>query len=387
MAAAIGGAIACVGIASPASADDEDARAKTLGLHILPSIETSYEDNIYRVDRRVADPVGDVIVSPSVEVQFGKPIGRHDLDLRALIGYDQFVSQSQRSKLRLEAGATGVFRFGTSCSITPAVAYRQQRADYGDINRATENLQRFSTVSADFACDRAAGLYPLARYRRDTTRNADDFDYADQTSDTYRVGLGYRRPSIGTMSLYYEHVTSDRSVLGISNRSNAAGVTFQRSVSPLTSIDVDLRWLDVSSSSAMIGHYRGPGWTVSASTSVIPRLKLTGFTERAIVNDSLIASGFAIRSTYRLTGEVGLSELTSLSVYGELERRRFRQDAALRPFSYTADRTNEFGVALQRKLSDRMALQFAASRYDRSTNSSVSNYHGIRLTLGASARF
>ncbi|WP_457311762.1 hypothetical protein [Sphingomonas sp. UYAg733] len=374
-------------MASPAHADDDENRVKTLGLQVVPSLETSYEDNIYRVDRRVEDPIGDVIVSPSVEFQFGKAIGRHDLNLRALLGYDQFISQSQRSKPRLEAGATGVFRFGTTCSIKPAVSYRQQRADYGDINRATENLQHFSTISADLICDRAAGLYPLARYRRDTTRNADTFEYADQTSDTYRVGLGYRRPSIGAASLYYEHVTSERDALGISNRSNAAGVTFQRSVSPLTSIDVDLRWLDVSSTSAKIGRYRGPGWAVSASTSIIPRIKITGFTERAIVNDSLIASGFAIRSSYRLTGEIGLSELTAISVFGDLERRRFRQDAALRPFSYTADRTNEFGAALRRKLSERTELQFTASRYDRRTNSSVSNYRGIRLMLGASTRF
>ncbi|MGH6612732.1 hypothetical protein [Sphingomonas sp.] len=387
MAAAIGSVIACAGVTSPAHADDDDSRAKTLGLHIVPSIDISYEDNIYRVDRRVEDPIGDVIVSPSIEAQFDKAIGRHDLNLRALLGYDQFVSQSQRSKPRIEAGATGAFRFGTACSITPAASYRQQRADYGDINRATENLQHFSTVSADLSCDRTAGFYPLARYRRDTTRNADAFDYADQTSDTYRAGLGYRRPSLGAISLYYEHVTSDRGALGISNRSNAAGVTFQRAVSPLTSIDVDLRWLDVSSSSAVIGRYRGPGWTVSASTSIIPRVKITGFTERAIVNDSLIASGFAIRSSYRLTGEIGLSELTSISVFSELERRRFRQDAALRPFSYTADRTNEFGAALRRKLSERTELQFVASRYDRRTDSSVANYRGIRLTLGATARF
>jgi hypothetical protein len=390
VAAVLGGAILCGAIPTTAYAagrqNNDEKRQKTLGFHIIPSVELMYDDNVYRIDDRDEKPTDDIIATPSVELQYGRPVGRHDLNIRAKAGYDQFLSQSQRSKLRLDGSASAIVRFGATCSITPTATYRQQRADYGDLNAATENLQRFSTLSAELSCERA-GLYPLASYQRDTTRNAERYDYANQTSDNWRAGIGYSRPSLGALTAYYEHVVSNRPALGIRNRKNAAGVTFVRSVSPLTAIDVDLQWMKVRSDSTTVGTYEGLGWDVNLSTTAISRVKLTATTERSIVNDSLIASGFAIRSRYKLGAEVALSELTSISLYAELERRKFRQDAALRPFSIEADRNRRFGAGLRRKLNDKTELLLDAQRYRRRTDSSASNYSGTQVTLTATTSF
>jgi len=158
-------------------------------------------------------------------------------------------------------------------------------------------------------------------------------------------------------------------------------------VTPITQIDADVRWLDVSSDSAAVGSYDGLGWKVSLSTQAIPRLKLTATTERAIINDSLIAAGFTIDSSYRIQGEFSISELTSGGLYAEWDRRKFRQDAALRPYSITADRNRRFGGLLRRKLSDRFDLTLDAQHYTRRTDTSVSNYSGTQITLSAALHF
>lgn len=365
---------------------DDDSRIKTMGLTATTGLDLLYDDNVYRVDDRVEDPTDDLIVTPWVELTYGKPIGRHDLLLRGRIGYDRFISEGQRSKLRIDTEAKAVIRFGATCSITPLASYRQQRADYGDLNQQTENLQRFTAFGADLNCERP-GLFPVASYRRDMTRNDDAFDYADQTSDSFLGGIGYHKPSLGTITAFYERVNSDRRTLGIENRINSWGLKFQRSVSPLTQIDAELRWLDVDSDSAAVGSYDGLGWDVSLSSSILPRLKLTATTQRDIVNDSLIASGFAIRTRHRLEGEFAISELTSAGLYAELERRKFRQDAALRPFSITADRNRRFGGTLKRKLSDRADVVLDAQHYVRRTDTSVANFSGTQVTLGAALRF
>ncbi|WP_405053721.1 hypothetical protein [Sphingobium sp. SJ10-10] len=365
---------------------EEEKRLKQYGLHLTAGLDLLYDDNVYRVDDRVENPTDDLIVTPSVEATFGRPIGRHDILLRGKIGYDRFISEGQRSKLRLDTEAKANIRFGATCLITPRAAYRQQRADYGDINSATENLQKFATIGADFTCERP-GLFPVASYEHDTTRNAAAFDYADQTSDTFMGGVGYSMPSLGTLTAYYERVNSKRDTLGIENRINSYGVRFQRAVTPITQIDADLRWLDVNSDSTAVGGYNGLGWKVSLSTQAIPRLKLTATTERAIINDSLIASGFAIDTSYRIQGEFSISELTSAGLYAEWDRRKFRQDAALRPYSITADRNRRFGAMLTRKLSDRFDLTLDAQHYVRRTDTSVSNYSGTQVTLGAALHF
>lgn len=386
-------AVSCAAVAATPSAVtaqsakvDEDARLKTLGLHATAGIDLLYDDNVYRVDNQIENPTKDIIVTPWADLTYGKPIGRHDLLLRGRVGYDQFISEGQRSKLRLDTEAKAVIRFGATCSVTPLLSYRQQRADYGDINQQTENLQRFATFGADLSCERP-GLFPVASYRRDLTRNDDAFDFADQTSDTYMAGIGYYMPSLGTLTAFYERVNSDRKKLGIENRTNSYGLRFKREVSPITQLDAELRWLDVDSDSPAVGSYNGLGWDVSVSTGIVPRLKLTATTERSIVNDSLIASGFAIRTRHRLAGEFAISELTSAGFYGELEKRKFRQDAALRPFSITADRNQRFGAMLKRKLSDRFDLSLDAQRYKRRTDTDVAEFSGTQVTLGAAIRF
>ncbi|MDP5280588.1 hypothetical protein Q9Q95_16785 [Sphingomonas sp. DG1-23] len=357
------------------------------GLRIEPSLTAVYDDNVYRVDSRTGNPVADVIVTPAIEARYDRDIGVRAVSLRALIGYDRFLSETGRSKPRFELEGSGKFLIAGQCAVRPLASYRQQRADYGDINSASENLQKFSTLGVSADCERPAGLYPVAAWRRDTTRNGDGFEYADQTSNLYRAGLGYARPSLGKLTAYYERVTSDRPALAVENRSDAYGLSFSRSVSPITSIDADFRWMHVTSNSAAIGDYDGPGWTVRVSTLAIPRVKITGSTERTIVNDSLIATGFALRTAHRLSAEMALSELTTIGVFGELVRREFRQDAAIRPFNYTRDRTNQFGLIATRKLTDRFALDLSLSRLDRATNSDVSNYRATRVALGATMRF
>jgi hypothetical protein len=382
-----------VGLASGASARAQDVQRSRApqpaeqGLRITPSLTTVYDDNVYRVDSDIADPVADVIVTPAIEARYDRDIGVRAVSLRALAGYDLFLSEGNRSKPRLELEGSGKFLIAGQCAVKPFASYRQLRADYGDINSASENLQKFSTLGVGADCERAAGLYPVASWRRDTTRNGDGFEYADQTSNIWRAGVGYARPSLGKLTAYYEHVTSERPELGVENRSDTAGLSFSRSVSPLTSIDADVRWMHVTSTSDAVGSYEGPGWAVRVSTMAIPRIKLTGSTERTIVNDSLIATGFAVRTAHRLTAELALSELTSIGAFVELARREFRQDAAIRLFNYTRDRTNQFGFMAERKLSERFAVDLSLSHFDRATNSDVSNYRATRVALGATMRF
>ncbi|BAV63573.1 hypothetical protein [Sphingobium cloacae] len=389
MAAALGSAVLLSAAPFPASAQGNDrstTKPEKLGLQIETGLDLLYDDNVFRVDDRAEKPSDDIIVTPSLQLTYAHPVGRHDVLLRAKAGYDWFLSHQERSKLRLDGEALANIRFGATCVLTPRAQYRQQRADYGDINQNTENLQRFTTLGADLSCARP-GLFPVAGYEHAMTRNADRFDYADQTSDSFYAGVGYSKPSLGTITAYYEHTSSDRDNLGITNRINAYALRFQRSVSPLTQIDAQVAWLDVKSDSSVVGGYDGLGWDVKLTSAFIPRLKLSVSTERNIVNDSLIASGFAIRSNYRVEGYYALSELTSIGLYADWERRKFRQDAALRPFNISADRNRRFGAAVKRKLTDRADLTLDAQHYRRRTDTSASNYSGTQVTLSALLRF
>lgn len=374
-------------LALPAQAQEQGgAKPPEQGLRIEPSLTVTYDDNVYRVDSDIDDPVSDVIVTPVVEARYDRDIGVRAIRLRALLGYEQFLSEDANSKPRLELEGSGKLLIAGTCAVRPLASYRQQRADYGDINSRAQNQQRFSTLAVSADCERP-GLYPVAAVRRDTTRNSDAYDYADQTSTLYRAGIGYSKPSLGKLTAYFEHLESDRPQLAVENRYDAYGLSFERAVSPLTTIDADLKWMHVTSSSAAVGSYDGPGWSLRVANTAIPRVRVTLSTERAIVNDSLIATGFAIRTAHRAAIDFNLSELTTIGAFADFARREFRHDAAVRPFNYTRDRTNQFGLIARRKFTDRFAADLSVSRVDRSTNSEISNYRATRVALGATMRF
>ncbi|MFX7792818.1 hypothetical protein ABTK00_20490, partial [Acinetobacter baumannii] len=76
----------------------------------------------------------------------------------------------------------------------------------------------------------------------------------------WSAGLGYARPSLGTASVYYAHLSSDRYTLGLVNDVDRAGVTFRRAVVSAFAIDADVHYLAVSPRGANVPRYRGVGW-------------------------------------------------------------------------------------------------------------------------------
>jgi hypothetical protein len=379
-------AVSCCGSSLQAQTQN-DAAAET-GLQITVSADLAYDSNIYRTDKQFVDSVDDFILTPSIEAKYFKPIGRHELSLRALVGYDIFFSQSQQNKPRLLAEATGAARFGASCEIAPLLSYRRERADYGDLNQQTSNVQRFVTAGATLSCPKEAGLYPELSYFRKSTRNAnDDFAYADQDTDAFAVQVNYAKPSLGIVRTFVRYDRTDRPTLGFRNRTYTVGVGLERSVSPLFSADAEIYGLKVESGNGRIAGYNGVGWDVRLESKALEPIRLGVSTRRAVVNDSLVTSGYAIETIYGLSARWIISELSALEGYANWRRRTFRNDPAVLVSNYSADRISEFGATLRRKVGSRIELSLGASRYAREIAGGGSQYSANRIVIGAKAKF
>jgi hypothetical protein len=369
-------------------AQTANVAAAETGLQITASADLAYDSNIYRTDKRLAESVDDFILTPSIEAKYFKPVGRHELSLRALVGYDIFFSQSEQNKPRLFAEATGALRFGASCKIAPLLSYRRERADYGDLNLQTSNVQRFVTAGASLSCPREAGLYPELSYLRKSTRNAnDDFAYADQDTDAFAVQVNYAKPSLGIVRTFVRYDRIDRPTLGFHNRTYAVGVGLERSVSPLFSADAEIYGLEVDSGNARIAGYNGVGWDVRLESKALEPIRLGVSTRRTVVNDSLVTSGYAIETIYGMSARWIISELSALEGYANWRRRTFRNDPAVLISNYGADRISEFGATLRRKVGSRIEFSLGASRYAREISGGGSRYSANRIVIGAKARF
>ncbi|CAN5333916.1 hypothetical protein BH09PSE3_BH09PSE3_03920 [soil metagenome] len=382
-------AICMAGWSSGASAQNRpnDIVMDDSGLQIETSANAVYDSNIYRTDSKKVAPVDDFILSPTIEARYNRDISRNMLSVSLLGGYDFFVSQTTRSKPRVAAKLYGTVAVSKLCQIEPELSYRRERADYGDLNQAAENLQQFSRIGAIASCPRDAGFYPEIGYLRTTTKNDTLFNYADQRTNSFSGAVGYARPSLGSVKLFYSHDNVYRPNLNFTNKVDFVGVVFERAVSPLFYIKADVRGIRLRSSSGAVGNYNGVGWNVIATTRAIPRLSFSLATERKVQNDSLISSGFAIEARYTAIARVAVSALTSVEATVELRHRDFHQDQSRVGIQIDSDNNYFGGITARRKLTNRFELSVEASRYQRRTNNQLADFNATRLLLGAKARF
>jgi hypothetical protein len=356
------------------------------GLVVTPTMEFSYDDNVFRTDNAIVASADSFILSPGAIIAYSRSTGRADLTVSAEGDYDFYTGVSGRDQLRLKLDGDADIRFGGTCRANPAAQFRRARASYGDVNTAIDNQQEFSTLSLTIACPKEAGLFPLAQIRRETTKNDADFDFADQKKLTYLAGAAYAAPSLGSFILYYAHEDSDRPALDLKNRVDQIGLAFRRSVVSHFAADIDVQWLKVNPTRATVQEYSGPGWDATLTYKPVPSLVFKARTARQIVNDSLVPSGYTIASTYQSNLDWAILSRTYLTARYVYDRRRFRPDPTV-PSLIGSDKVNIIGVGARREVGERISLVLDYTHVKRRTDTKLSEYTANVAMLSAKAAF
>ena len=364
-----------------------DSAIREPGLSVTPSAGVAYDDNIFRTGADRGPKVDDIIVTPAVTASYQRQVGQNDLRVDGDFAYSYYTRNTDRSRARVDVRGRGTFRIAGICQIQPDLRFTRQQADYGDINGPIDNFQTFSTLAAKASCPRAVGFFPLAEVSRRTTRNDTPFNFADQTLVSAAGGIGYARPSLGQAALFYRYSRADRPTIGVVNRIDEAGVTFNRAVVSRVELSVDVHYLQARSQGANVRPYRGAGWDLDLTFRPIPRILFKGEAGRRIVNDSLVPAGFTVQTDYALSTEWRFAERTTLRGGGVLGRRQFRGDPLVIAAPFASDRFSSLTLGLTRAIGERLNLTLDGQRTSRRTNTGFNNYDANRAAAGVSYRF
>ncbi|WP_156353197.1 MULTISPECIES: outer membrane beta-barrel protein [unclassified Sphingomonas] len=347
----------------------------------------TYDDNIFRIDSQRQQPVDDFILTPSVTAQYKRQIGSNDVTVRGDASYGYYIKNPGRSRVQAVLDTQGTFRIAGTCVLKPLARIQRQRADYGDINGSIDNFQTFTALGLEATCPRTVGFFPIVGVRRDTSDNDPRFAFANQKAVSYTAGIGYARPSIGTMTAYYNRIDSDRSAIGVTNHIDRAGVTFVRSVVSSASLKADIQYLNARSVGAVVRPYRGLGWAGELIYRPLPRLALTGTTDRRIINDTLVPAGFAVQTDYGLRADWQFAERTQIRVQGNYATRSFRGDPLVIVSGINSDTLVDGLVRMTRRVGARIDL-FAEGRHiSRQTDTDANQYKVTLATGGITYRF
>ena len=201
------GALALLAAAVPGAAHGASAQSSPPLLTISPSIAFRYDSNVARASDEIADLRGikphDWRVTPNLNVELEKPLGRQVLYLVGDVGYDFYARNHQlnRGRILLNGGARLKF---SRCTGTVYGSFALRQTDVAELIDAEPagNTEHVTTVGADARCALASGLSPFVGASRTWVTNSSEVRrFADYTMDQAHGGIAYSRPVLGELAI------------------------------------------------------------------------------------------------------------------------------------------------------------------------------------------
>jgi hypothetical protein len=201
------GALALLAVGVPGAAHAAAAQSSPPLLTISPSISVRYDTNVARASDEIARLRGikphDWHVTPNLNIDLEKPVGRQVLYLDGDVGYDFYARNHQlnRGRILLNGGARLKF---SRCTGTVYGSFAVRQTDVAELidQEAAGNTEHVSAVGANARCELASGLAPFAGVSRTwVTNNSEIRRLADYTMNEANGGIAYSRPVLGELAI------------------------------------------------------------------------------------------------------------------------------------------------------------------------------------------
>lgn len=397
--------VALAAVSSPAAA--QLAGGATAPADLSPRYElratasVSYDSNVLQLPEQFNPPNfsrDDIRFTPAVTADVARPLGRQTLFVNGSVGYDFYANNSRLNRERIGLVGGAVLRAGSSCSATTTLGYQRQQVDFINVFQASPqpNTREERSLDVQARCAGTVGLTPSAGFRRFEVRNtAPIFRLFDVNGTSYNVGLGYQRPSLGTITLFGTYATSvftGRDVLGLSDRLDnySVGVSFERRIGTRITgvISAGFSWVDPNLPD--VERFRGANY--SASLLIVPtdNFRVSLEAARSIDVQTFAAAAYAISDSYQLSGSYQLARNLRLNFGSSYRKQDFQTGGGiiLIPgfFVVPAAENVTGNVGFSYDLTQRIVLtgQFQQSR--RISDVDFFNANNSRLIFTASLR-
>lgn len=306
-------------------------------LDIRPTLQLGYDSNVYRLPRGfdVGFSRDDIRVAPTLDVDIARPLGRQTLFLNGQIGYDFWLSNSRLNRERIGLAGGAVLRAGQSCSATTTLGYSRSQVNFTnvfatDATAALPNTEEQSSIDIQARCGGAIGLTPSAGFRHIRRRNSNPFfQPLDTDTDSYNVGIGYARPSLGVIQVFGSYATSEfpgRARLGIDDgiENYATGISFERRIGTRITGVASLGYSWVNPRLPGTPAFRGINYSLALGIVPSDELRVDLTAARSIDVQNFVAASYAITDLYALRGSYQLNRKLRLDFGSSYQQRDFK---------------------------------------------------------------
>lgn len=360
-----------------------------------------YDSNVPRLDE---DTVAirnlekeDFRLSPAVQLDLSRNLGRHQLGLRAQLGYDFYIRNTTLNSERLSVEPSAYLNLPVCDLIVQGLVSRQQ-SDLGQIvyvgidpTIGADNTETTKRVTGQVICGETYGLRPTLTVERGSGFNDNPFRrIADYDVTRIQPGVGFASPGLGEISLYAIKQDTDLPNQLLPNGEESGyslrgfGVQYRRNIGTRLNFDGSISHVEVQPYGAPSAGESGLNGNISLTFVAGDRLQLVASASRAFTSTLTSVSTYQLEQGYGLTANYAASSRVRLRVGGSVSPREFFYTVTpVGPFIAEQTQYDIFGGASY-TLNRRMRLDFDAGYQRRDTNIDIFDYKSFYAGVGVS---
>lgn len=369
---------------------------------LTANVTSRYESNVARID----DPVllaqrglerSDVRVSPSLQLDVARAVGRHLVGLRSYLGYDFYARNTQLNRERLLIEPYLYLNLPV-CDVNVDAAVGRRLSELGDVvvigpdpTAGIDNTETSKRIVGRLTCGDSYGLRPTFEVER---ASGDNSNPVRRISD-YRItriqpGVGYASPGFGEISLYAVRTDTDLPnqflpdgrMSGFTQR--GFGASYRRAIGTRLNFNGSISHVEVTPYGGDQGSRSGLNGSVALTLLASERLQFTAFANRSFTSTLTSNATYELQQGYGLTANYAVNDRLRLRLGGSHAPRRLFY--AVTPAGAFIERQTQTDIfaGLTYNLNRRMRVTLDGGYQRRDADLNVFDYDGYYAAAGIS---
>ncbi len=369
--------------------------------NITASVTARYESNLARVeDAALAAERGieaeDIRIGPNLQLDVARMLGRHQVGLRAYLGYDFYVRNTQLNRERLLIEPFANLDLPV-CDLAIDAGVGRRLSEIGDVvvigpdpTIGIDNTETTKRIVGRVVCGDSYGLRPTFEVEHAVGDNSNPLRRrADYRVTRIQPGVGYASPTLGEVSLYAIRQDTDLpnqlqpngQMAGFTLR--GAGLGYRRAIGTRLNFNGNISHVEVTpydGSSSRSGINGSVALTMIASE----RLQLVAFANRAFTSTLTSDATYELQQGYGLTANYAANDRLRFRLGGQIAPRRLYY--AVTPVGAFIERQTQTDIfaGATYNLNRRMRLTLDGGYQKRDADLNVFDYDGYYVAVGLS---
>lgn len=389
-----------VGLLVGAAAMSSQAVAQERELKLGARVQVEHDSNVVLGRNALGNAQGltpeDVRFVPSITIDLIQPVGRSSVFLTGVAGYTFYDKNTDLNRERLDFSGGGSTALGP-CFTTLSGDYNRgiNQIDDPMIVIDAKNTRKVTRATVAVNCGSTSGFSVVGNASQDWSRNSAQIaKEADYDSTTLMVGVAYRRPALGALTVFANRQTVDYKDRLLSNgyQVDAIGATFDRQLGARIQGSITVSYSMVEQDQVLLPGFPQQEQNITSyggdlSFRASSRLTLQASFNRGISPSVAVGQSYEISDRYRLSGSYSVGSRIVVSAGYSSVKREPGEDAIPSPILPTESTLENLFGSIRYRQSDRLSFELGLEREERETNIPLFDYSANRIGLTVVASY